>query len=272
VIFAEPGHTDYDLHFGLFGIPVRVHPMFWLVGLILGSALPDVKHILLWIAAFFVSILCHEMGHALMFQGYGIRSSIVLYGFGGLAIPSGADGPRYHTAGTAGRILISFAGAGAGFLIILLVLGLMYAFGSGNRIEFSPPFRILPGLTFLPELHLKNYYVTFFVNSLFWLWIYWGMMNLLPVYPLDGGQISQEICIAVSPREGVLFSLKLSITVAGAITIGCLWFWLRDLHQAQGASLKDTLRSFPFFMTLLFGYLAYQSYMTLLEYRSHRGW
>ena len=36
MILLEPGHTPYDLHFRVFGIPVRVHPMFWLVAAIMG--------------------------------------------------------------------------------------------------------------------------------------------------------------------------------------------------------------------------------------------
>jgi len=40
MLLLEPGHTPYDLHFRVFGIPVRVHPMFWLVGAIVLSILP----------------------------------------------------------------------------------------------------------------------------------------------------------------------------------------------------------------------------------------
>ena len=33
----EPQRTDYDVNFHCLGFPVRVHPLFWLVGLILGA-------------------------------------------------------------------------------------------------------------------------------------------------------------------------------------------------------------------------------------------
>ncbi len=63
-----------------------------------GSADPDLTRLadsnpgqgillLMWIAAVFVSILIHELGHALAMRRYGISSYIVLYHFGGLAIP-----------------------------------------------------------------------------------------------------------------------------------------------------------------------------------------
>ena len=34
----EPQRTDYDLNFHCLGFPVRVHPLFWLAGLILGAS------------------------------------------------------------------------------------------------------------------------------------------------------------------------------------------------------------------------------------------
>ena len=66
MLFTEPNRTPYDLRFNLFGIPVRVHPLFWLVAAILGAGSdPDPIELLLWIGTVFVSILIHEMGHAL---------------------------------------------------------------------------------------------------------------------------------------------------------------------------------------------------------------
>ena len=59
--------TPYDLRFRLLGIPVRVHPLFWMVigrpGLAGSRNLPLVA---VWVACGFVSILVHEFGHGLM--------------------------------------------------------------------------------------------------------------------------------------------------------------------------------------------------------------
>ena len=41
----------------------------------------------IWTGAVLVSIVIHELGHAIAFRYYGIASDIVLYQFGGLAIP-----------------------------------------------------------------------------------------------------------------------------------------------------------------------------------------
>ncbi len=69
----EPPRTAYDLHFQIAGIPVRVHPLFWLATLILGSNSwsgdgnvdPDAgMKLLIWVGVMFVSILVHELGHS----------------------------------------------------------------------------------------------------------------------------------------------------------------------------------------------------------------
>ena len=44
--------------------------------------------------------------------------------------------------------------------------------------------------------------------------IFWGLVNLLPVYPLDGGQIARELLELASPADGVRQSLWLSVIAA----------------------------------------------------------
>ena len=85
MLLGEPPESQYDLHFSLLGIPVRVHPYFWLVSVLMGWNQGDAKLALLWVAAVFVSILVHEMGHALVIRYYGWSPRVTLYSFGGLA-------------------------------------------------------------------------------------------------------------------------------------------------------------------------------------------
>ena len=100
IMLNEPQPTAYDLQFEIFGYRVRVSPWFWLVAVVLGLEIsrgvsnafgedsPGAPVLLLiWIAAIFTSILVHELGHSLAFSYYGTQSRIVLYHFGGLAIP-----------------------------------------------------------------------------------------------------------------------------------------------------------------------------------------
>ena len=90
MIIGEPPRTQADLNFHAFGIPIRIHPMFWVLTLLLGMRYPKPEVLLAWLLAVLISILIHELGHAMAFRYYGVASYIVLYSFGGLAIPIGA--------------------------------------------------------------------------------------------------------------------------------------------------------------------------------------
>ena len=110
--------SAYDLRFRLLGVPVRIHPFFWLVSAIMGfqSFENDIPAVLLWMAAVFVSILVHEFGHALMSKAFNCSPSVVLWGMGGLCYSQGEQQtPRQ-------RLAVIFAGPGAGFLLCGLVV------------------------------------------------------------------------------------------------------------------------------------------------------
>src|SRR4051794_3104022 len=92
-MLTEPNYTQFDLRWRMFGIPVRVHPAFWLVSAIYGWDFVqggELRLLLVWIACVFVSVLLHELGHVLTGMLFGSRGHIVLYSFGGLAIGSNA--------------------------------------------------------------------------------------------------------------------------------------------------------------------------------------
>ena len=117
MLIGEPPRTQGDLNFVLFGFPVRVHPFFWVISLLLGiSGDPKPELVLIWVAAVFVSILVHELGHAFAIRRYGGQAWITLYGMGGLASSNEAN--RTPKA----QILISAAGPAAGFVLAAAVL------------------------------------------------------------------------------------------------------------------------------------------------------
>jgi stage IV sporulation protein FB len=84
-----------------------------------------------------------------------------------------------------------------------------------------------------------------FVTGLLWVNIFWGIINLVPVYPLDGGSVTRNILLQVDPVDGVRKSLWISVVAGGIVALLGLVFF----------------RSI--FMALLFGFLAYQSYQSL---------
>jgi stage IV sporulation protein FB len=218
------------------------------VAVLLGYQTGDAAAVLTWILAVFLSILVHELGHAAAMRAYGLRPWITLYGFGGQTAydqgyASGAKG-----SGTWGQVLISAAGPTTGFLLIgVLLLGVALA-GYGNRIHFADPWGLVP-LVVWPNLP-----ITRFFYDISFICVVWGLVNLLPIYPLDGGHIAREILLWISPRGGIRWSLGLSILAAGAMAA----FGLLQTHD--------------WFVALFFGYLAYASYVTLQAYNGHRPW
>jgi stage IV sporulation protein FB len=241
-VFAEPARTPYDLNFRLFGFPVRVHPFFWLgAGLLNAELLNAGLHFLLiWIAVVFVSILVHEMGHALAFRRFGSDSHITLWMFGGLAVPYSAVIGRWR------RILVALAGPLAGFLLC----GLVYGSNKLNNWGLENGVIIL------------NLYAWLVVVNL-----YWGIFNLLPVFPLDGGQVSKELCDAKWRGYGLPMALRISIGVAGAVAIYSVLCWFE--MQNGGGPITDNLPWwFPrgsIFTAILFALLAVQNYQLLQQ-------
>ena len=71
-------------HFHVLGIPVRIEPFFWIAAVLLAYNLGDARLILMWVAVVLVSVLVHELGHAVALKAFGQSSVIVLHGFGGL--------------------------------------------------------------------------------------------------------------------------------------------------------------------------------------------
>ena len=137
----EPPPSRGEIHFVLFGFPVRVHPFFWLATLFLGSNSENLQSLLAWIAAVFVAILVHELGHALVMRAYGLRPAITLHGLGGVTSDRGSGQfvPRLYAFE---QILISLAGPAAGFLLAAVVCGILAAVGRPAIPEFGPPYGI----------------------------------------------------------------------------------------------------------------------------------
>lgn len=239
MILLEPTRTAWDLSFRLFGVSVRVHPLFWLITAILGWSAVEMglSYLLVWVACVFASILLHEFGHVLMGRVFGSDGHIVLYSFGGLAIGS-SDVPRRWQ-----RIAVLLAGPGAQLLLwgglrLLLWQGVL------NRTLLTSPLLLIA------------------VADLLTINLYWPLMNLLPVWPLDGGQISRELLTGTNAREGLRRSLQLSVWCAGLLAFLAVISWLApDIRL-------PTFLSLGFFGVLLFGSLAYSSYLTLQQLNS----
>jgi stage IV sporulation protein FB len=241
MLLYEPPPTQADVHFRLFGFPVRVSPWFWIVALLFGvSGGPaDPIETLLWVSVILVSVLVHELGHAFMQQHYGGHPRITLHGFGGLTICEDCD----RSPGR--QIVVSLAGPLAGFCLAGLVILILIVSGHFERFRPSMlPVQWMPYDIGQPgKLSLRDELILMLlvVN------IFWGAITLLPIYPLDGGRVAREVFTLGNARRGIVASLWLSVFAAGGVAAYALWQrW--------------------FVMVLLFGYLAYLSYRTIRAY------
>ena len=229
-MLGDVAPTEYDLRFTIFGIPVRVHPFFWLLAafIVWDGVGGRLELVAVGIACIFVSVLIHELGHATLAMAYGWPPRIVLYHFGGLAIFE----PTYGYS-PARSILISLAGPGAGFALYGVVWGIDFYLHQTQSV-----------LLLQPAVFVAIYFLK-------WINLYWGLLNLLPVYPLDGGQVSRSLFTWFKRSGGISESLKLSMITGG----GMAAYFLIN-HQ--------------WFIGILMASLAASSYQQLQAY-GHRG-
>jgi Zn-dependent protease len=236
--------TPYDLRFRFLDIPVRVHPLFWLVAAMLGWRDNDMPTVVIWVACVFVSILVHEYGHGLMAKMFGCSPSITLWMGGGLCYSEmDRQTPRQ-------RLAVVLSGPGAGFVLCGIVMLIASAlFGLTPREHLS----MLQGLFGLPvdpdtfgealpkfrsDTSRLIYEILVQIN------VFWGLVNLLPVWPLDGGRVSEILLSYVNTHEGARWGHILSLLVAGLLALVALTW-------------KD------YFLTVFFGYFAFVNFQIL---------
>lgn len=192
--------SRYDLRFPLGPIPVRVGLMFWVITGIFGYLNAPREgalfiNILVWVVCVFVSILAHELGHALAYRLFGSWASIAMHGFGGHA--AAADPPRAAWK----RMLVSLAGPAAGFLLFGIVVAVVFALAN----------------VALPV------YARHAIEFMIWINLFWSLFNLLPILPLDGGNVCRELLATFGVRSadvlaaGVGFVLSLFLAVYGGL-------------------------------------------------------
>ncbi len=245
MFFVEPPDSPYDLRFTVAGVPVRVHPMFWAVTLLFGATADSrPQFVMLWMAAVFACILVHELGHVAAFRYYGMNAHVVLYAFGGLAVPSaGRWGGRGRSHETwLQDVVISLAGPVAGFAFAAVLLLGLAASGHKPQVTFNSYALVaIYWDRFQPwNLDVLLQYMQF-IN------VFWGLVNLMPVFPLDGGQVSRALFSRLNPADGLRQSLVLSVFVAAGMAVLGYFHW----HQLG--------------IALMFGYMAYQNYLILQQ-------
>lgn len=179
------------IKFSVFAIPVTVRPSFWIVAGLLGYTLERPSLIAIWIAIVFVSILVHELGHALTARRFGAATAITLTTLGGLTswqVPEGKLAPGRRAA-------VAAAGSAVGIVLGLMVLaGYLLIRPAGGMAAVI-------------------------VNMIVWVNVGWGVLNWLPIRPLDGGHLLQSLLEATTPKhaEGIANGVFLLTSVVAAV-------------------------------------------------------
>jgi Zn-dependent protease/uncharacterized protein YqgV (UPF0045/DUF77 family) len=193
------------LQFRLGPIPVRIHGSFFILTLLLGmgaggGAVKEHVAVAIWAVVVLFSVLVHELGHALAGRAFGLSPQIDLHGMGGTT--SWATG---REIGNLRSVVISLSGPFAGFAIGVAVV-------MAGRL----------GL-FVPETPIGE----LVVRQLIWVNIGWGIMNLMPLLPLDGGNVMRSVLNALTNGRGEKPARVVSIGFCALVLVAA--FFLRSL-------------------------------------------
>ncbi len=235
-MLQEPYLSAYDLQFKLFGFPVRIAWGFWALAAVLGFdfvSYVDASYyekklttpgtlplLVIHALALCLSILIHELGHTCLFRYYGMDSRIVLYHFGGLAIPGSFtdwNAARRRTTNQPHH-LIAISAAGP---IFQLLVGLAaWSAVTMAHINLGLTVRVADYLP-LPEglVRSRNAIVQVFFETFVSTSVLWSLLNLLPILPLDGGQIMREVLRIYRVPNPVNRAALVSMFVAGGLLL-----------------------------------------------------
>ena len=185
------------LRFTLLGIPVGVHFSFLLIALLVMGNNFSGSEVAVFVLAIFGGVLVHEAGHALTARAFGASQvSITLFALGGVTVYS-HDPPLSPRR----RFLISAAGSAAGISAggpLLLLWWLTDVFD---------------GLSRLGEVGLRSFILAAAV---------WGVLNWIPIRPLDGGQMLTAALEIVVPQRADAIARVVTVVVGVAVIIVAL--------------------------------------------------
>ena len=186
-----------SLRFRIFGVPIQVQPWFLLTIVVLNQPIHELtraQSLVVWAPIVFLGVLFHELGHALVARRFGLRPRIVFSAFFGL---TQFEGGRLLTPWRS--IAVSVAGPALG--LALGALAIPFALGDA------------------PADPMMAAAVDY------WLWVNlgWSILNLLPVLPLDGGQIVANLFRLFAPKKGFLYARYLSLGLLGLGLAGALY-------------------------------------------------
>jgi len=201
----------------LAGVPIFLHWSAFVLVLMVwgGSSGGGVEYILLVLIALIVAVILHELGHGLMAKALGAHGiTITLWAFGGLC-SSRRDSERI------GREIAIVAAGPAVSLALWLGSGIAF---EQLRIH-SPGVLVGPqGLSLLGQGLLISEMVN---KSLF-------IFNMMPIFPMDGGQLIYYSAIAVTRNQTLARQISLFLAVFGSLAFFMWRTGLMDILRNGG--------------------------------------
>jgi stage IV sporulation protein FB len=171
-------------------IPITIQPLFWLLAIFIGwMSSPTITGTLLAMAVVFFSVLFHEFGHALTALVFGQKTRIELAVFGGFTYREGRKLKLWE------EFIVVLNGPLAGFMLFLVAY-----FISKTTTISNPSLAFLLKFTVLANL-------------------FWTIINLVPVLPLDGGHLLSIILEGIFGFKGVKMAIIAGLVIGVAISI-----------------------------------------------------
>ena len=196
----------------LFGIPIRVDITFLVIALIGGfRTVPD---IVAWTAAAFLAVLAHELGHALAARAFGVTQiSVTLFALGGVTTY-----PAEPRLSPRRQLVVSAAGSAVG----IALGGAAFFAGRAGLLDDADRF------------------LRIFASSLVWVGAVLGLLNWLPIRPLDGGQMLTSALEIVTSRTRADLIATVVTVVVGATAAFAGFFVI--LITVMGVRSSETVR------------------------------
>ena len=165
-------------------IPIRIHPFFWFLAAAIGWLnSQSLLLTLLWMVIITISVLVHEYGHGYSALAFGQRCRIELIGMGGVTYRQGSSLKWWQD------FLIVLSGPLAGMALALL-----------SYIVLQFP--------------ISNILVIQLLRISLWVNVVWSIFNLLPVFPLDGGQLLKIVFEAIWGVKGMRIAIAVGIVLS----------------------------------------------------------
>lgn len=188
-------------------IDVFLHWSWFVVALYQFTKRLGLYHHPVWAAAEYLSLFCivllHEFGHALACRSTGgMANQIVLWPFGGVAYVAPPDRP--------GATLWSIAAGPLVNVVLMPVFIGLYVFALHQGWDVSNP--DLAG----------------FLESLLWINGVLLVFNLLPFYPLDGGQILRSVLWFACGR-GRSLQIAAIVGLIGGVALAGYGLWMGSI-------------------------------------------